>query len=596
MAAAVRAIRLKHLREAAMEVFEKYDVDGGGTIDEDELLPALQDLGMPVTVKQCRKVLRKFGGAKAVTEGLNKEQFDQLVVELQRRQREASVDSSDNPDEKKPWHWHNCFPTWRNHERALALYQNRWYQMVVATMIIANFLVNVTEKEIDPFPSHLQKYIWWWEGFDMFFNIIFLFELTLNAWSCGGPYKKFWCSGWNIFDFIVVLVGLMLMTGFVPPSSPLSQLKMMRAFRVFRLFKRIKSLNKVIMALLKAIPGVSNAFIIMVIFMMIYAILAVEYFSPLGQDFCRQRPEVEDCQKARDWEPTGTYVTYGEEINGTVQTHIIAADTPRGFIYGWEYYGTFTRALFTLFQVMTGEGWSEQIARPLMFGLYQDAYFVAFFFVSFILLTQLVLTNVVVAVLLDHFIEDPNAEAKKAAEAAAKELAAKGNVAAEDFLDDDSVVDEHISHACYGSPGSSSPMQRRSSRSETLERSGSSTTLSAGTMSPPAVRSVSSPPEAGGGEPTHLRSISGMLPIVAGGSAIEIDPKAALAMALKPSPAVEDKLDLILRELASLREATSRCERRLDKLSQGEETASANTTGTGASPGEAKPEGPEMEA
>ena len=49
-----------------------------------------------------------------------------------------------------------------------------------------------------------------------------------------------------------------------PPGSPLGQLKMMRAFRVFRLFKRIKSLNKVVMALIKAIPGVANAFVIMV--------------------------------------------------------------------------------------------------------------------------------------------------------------------------------------------------------------------------------------------------------------------------------------------------------------------------------------------
>ena len=188
-------------------------------------------------------------------------------------------------------------------------------------------------------------------------------------WSCGGPYKKFWASGWNRFDFIVVAVGVLLMTGIVPPGSPLGNLKMMRAFRVFRLFKRIKSLNKVVMALIKAIPGVSNAFVIMVrrshcsvalqgravpapvhlaptscahsahcaayaiaapshllcpstcsasysfraalalaqvIFMMIYAILAVEYFAPLGQEF---DPEL--------WPPYGTYVTWGDAVNGT---------------------------------------------------------------------------------------------------------------------------------------------------------------------------------------------------------------------------------------------------------------------------------------
>ena len=55
---------------------------------------------------------------------------------------------------------------------------------------------------------------------------------------------------------------------------------------------------------------------------------------------------------------------------------------------------------------MTGESWSEAVARPLMFGLYKNAFLVAIYFVSFILLMQIVLTNVVVAVLLDKFVAD----------------------------------------------------------------------------------------------------------------------------------------------------------------------------------------------
>jgi len=80
----------------------------------------------------------------------------------------------------------------------------------------------------------------------------------------------------------------------------------------------------------------------------------------------------------------------------------------RGYDLGIEYYGTFMRALYTLFQVMTGESWSEAVARPLLFGLYRDAFVVGIFFVSFIILTQIVLINVVVAVLLEKFVaSDP---------------------------------------------------------------------------------------------------------------------------------------------------------------------------------------------
>ena len=75
----------------------------------------------------------------------------------------------------------------------------------------------------------------------------------------------------------------------------------------------------------------------MLIFMMIYAILAVEYFASIGQDFGQYGE--------------GVYLTFGDEIDGQRVNHTLSADTARGFSYGWEYYGTFTRALFTLFQV-----------------------------------------------------------------------------------------------------------------------------------------------------------------------------------------------------------------------------------------------------
>merc|ERR550514_2472231 len=168
------------------------------------------------------------------------------------------------------------------------------------------------------------------------------------------------------------------------PAS-LANLKMLRAFRVFRLFKRVKSLNKIVVALAKAIPGMANAFVLMIIVFCFYAILAVELFADFGAD--------------------GTYVTYTDDGNLTVSSL-----TARGFTNGYEYYGTFSRALYTLFQVMTGESWSEAIARPLIFGLYEDAWTATIFFVSFIILTQMILVNVVVAVLLDKFASGPEEE------------------------------------------------------------------------------------------------------------------------------------------------------------------------------------------
>jgi hypothetical protein len=67
-----------------------------------------------------------------------------------------------------------------------------------------------------------------------------------------------------------------------------------------------------------------------------------------------------------------------------------------------QYYGTFSRSLFTLLQVFTGESWSEAVTRPLIFGYSGLAG--SIFYVSFIMLFQFVLVQVVVAVLLDKIL------------------------------------------------------------------------------------------------------------------------------------------------------------------------------------------------
>ena len=71
-----------------------------------------------------------------------------------------------------------------------------------------------------------------------------------------------------------------------------------------------------------------------------------------------------------------------------------------------------------MFQVLTGESWSEAVVRPVLFGWNSGEPFAAFIiglsFISFFVLTAIVLQNVVVTVLLDAFLATPaGAEEKK---------------------------------------------------------------------------------------------------------------------------------------------------------------------------------------
>lgn len=258
---------------------------------------------------------------------------------------------------------------WKLRPRVAKFYNSFRVQMFVACLIGANFATNIIEKEIDP---HGTKYTYEFLALEYTYNILFTVELGINMYS--HSCRVFWRSGWNIFDVVVVTIGIINMMHLPLPDS-FSMLRMMRAFRVFRLFKRVRSLNKIITALAHAVPGVVNAFLLLTIVMCIYAILAVEFFINVG----------ENCHEA----------------------YSSMAPSLRGLCFGEEYFGSFSKSLYSFFQVLTGESWSEAIARPVLWW-HTDPWLSAgsaFFFVSFVLLTAFVLTNVVVAVLLDKMVD-----------------------------------------------------------------------------------------------------------------------------------------------------------------------------------------------
>lgn len=286
----------------------------------------------------------------------------------------ADVEEPSSPSVKKKTEF---VPNKLPHQRAVfELYNSTLVQVGVAVIIGANFLTNIVEKQIDPFGDiHDVSF----EVIGLIYNILFTIELGVNLY--GNWWCNFWKSGWNIFDFVVVMIGV-VNTIKLPLPPAFSLLRMMRAFRVFRLFKRVKSLNKIIVSIVKAVPGVLNAFLILAIVMSIYAILGVEFYQNVGE-LC-QDPDSPDR----------------------------VFRTARGHCAGEEYFGTFSKSLYSFFQCLTGESWSEAVARPMIW-YYGSDWLLAggsgLFFISYIIASMFVLTNVVVAVLLDKMV-DPETE------------------------------------------------------------------------------------------------------------------------------------------------------------------------------------------
>ena len=316
-------------------------------------------------------------------------------------------------------------------------YEDQTSQMLVAAAIIANFLTNIVEKQIWPSSDrgvgNGQIYAERFRACELFFNIFFTVELAVNLYCHTIP--EFWRDGWNVFDFVMVVISWVIESGLLPPQ--LAFLRLVRALRVFRLFKRVKQLRKILEAIGKAIPGVSYAFLIMLLVMCIYAIVAVDFLQNKGTDgrldfeWCRSAEKIGRSGRAlvpwfnttsERWEtavqdacppyytdrneelgPRAASVSrrrgdaagtrprgprrrrHGEraaaatpgvdagsaprrrpDAGSAPRRRFASAPTPRRRRVGNEYFGNFLKALYTMFQVLTGDSWSEAIGRPLL--------------------------------------------------------------------------------------------------------------------------------------------------------------------------------------------------------------------------------------
>lgn len=155
--------------------------------------------------------------------------------------------------------------------------------------------------------------------------------------------KSFFSSGWNWFDLIIVTICL------IPASGPLSVLRALRVFRVLRLLSVVPSLRRVISALLRAIPGMASIMSVLLVIYYVAAVLATHIFGH------SQDAELE------------------------------------------ALFGSIGKSMFTLFQVMTLEGWRQDVAQPAM-ALYPWSWI---FFVVFIIITSFAVLNLFIGVIVD---------------------------------------------------------------------------------------------------------------------------------------------------------------------------------------------------
>ncbi len=184
---------------------------------------------------------------------------------------------------------------------------------------------------------------------------IFTVEIILKLYVYG---KKFFNSGWNNFDFIIVLISL------VPTGGAFSSFRVfriLRALRALRLITQLEKLRVIVQAIIDSIPNVAWARVLLLVIFYIFSIMG---------------------------------------------TTLFATNFP-------DWFGSIGKSMYTLFQVMTLESWSMGIARPVI----AEFPFAWTYFVSFILVSSFIVMNVIVGVVVNA-ISEISADIKKQKETA----------------------------------------------------------------------------------------------------------------------------------------------------------------------------------
>ena len=150
--------------------------------------------------------------------------------------------------------------------------------------------------------------------------------------------SRFFHDPWRVFDFTIVGIALL------PASGALSVLRALRVLRVLRLVSLVPSMRGVVSALLSALPGMASIVGLMALVLYVSAVLA---------------------------------------------TNLFGATAP-------EFFGDLGTSLFTLFQVMTVEGWPD-IARSVM----AQSPYAWIFFVAYLLIATFMVLNLFIAVVVN---------------------------------------------------------------------------------------------------------------------------------------------------------------------------------------------------
>ena len=233
-----------------------------------------------------------------------------------------------------------------SNSRLGAAIEGLWFRNFITGLIVLNAIVLGVLTYSDELNPTFVRYL---NFFDLAVTIVFALEIGIKIFV----YRlKFFTVGWNWFDFVVVGVSL------ISTLHVFTVLRALRVLRILRLLHIVPMLRRITEALFRALPGMGAIVAVLALLTYVGAVMATTMFGNTGK----------------------------EEVD--------------------ELFGDLPSSAYSLFQVMTMDGWRFEVVEKVVDAGYPYA---PLFFLVFIFIASFAVLNLFIALIVEALAESARA-------------------------------------------------------------------------------------------------------------------------------------------------------------------------------------------
>jgi voltage-gated sodium channel len=246
-----------------------------------------------------------------------------------------------------------------SNSRVESFIEGKLFRNFITTLIIVNAIILGILTYERVMPSTFVSSLSW---FDQAVTIVFSVEIALKLFVYRFSFFK---SGWNWFDFLVVAISL------IPGGAAFSVLRAMRVLRILRLLHIVPMMRRITEALLNALPGMGAILAVLALLTYVGAVMATNLFGDTDN------PEV------------------------------------------IQLFGDLPSSAYSLFQVMTMDGWRFEVVQKVV----DDGNpYAPFFFLIFIFIASFAVLNLFIALIVDALAAEQRAATEEYLEEIEEEM------------------------------------------------------------------------------------------------------------------------------------------------------------------------------